>query len=154
VWFITKNKRANAVKGYRNREQETLFIDARNMGTMTSRVHKELTQDDIALIADSYHAWRSDEAELKARVERGECKVDKYQDVAGFCKQASIDDIKAHDFVLTPGRYVGAAEEVDDGVPFETKMRELSRALYSQMNQAEALDKVIRSNLEALGYGE
>ncbi|MHA2708578.1 class I SAM-dependent DNA methyltransferase [Vibrio owensii] len=154
IWFITKNKQANAAKGYRQREKETLFIDAREMGTMTSRVHKELTKEDIALIADTYHAWRSDDAELKARVERGECKVEQYQDVAGFCKQANFDEIKANDFVLTPGRYVGAAEVEDDGIPFETKMRELSQTLYSQMNQAEALDKAIRSNLEALGYGE
>ena len=124
------------------------------MGTMTSRVHKELTKDDIALIADTYHAWRSDDAELKARVERGDSKVEKYEDVAGFCKQASFDEIKANDFVLTPGRYVGVAEVEDDGIPFEIKMRELSQTLYSQMNQAEALDKAIRSNLEALGYGE
>ncbi|MEF1339017.1 N-6 DNA methylase, partial [Vibrio rotiferianus] len=98
--------------------------------------------------------WRSDDAELKARVERGDSKLEKYEDVAGFCKQATFDEIKANDFVLTPGRYVGAAEVEDDGIPFETKMRELSQTLYSQMNQAEELDKAIRSNLEALGYGE
>lgn len=152
VWFITKNKRANAVKGYRNREQETLFIDARNMGTMTSRVHKELTQDDIALIADTYHAWRSDDAELKARVEGGECKVEKYQDLAGFCKQASIDDIKAHDFVLTPGRYVGAAEEEDDGVPFAEKMATLTSKLSEQFAESATLEAEIKRNLKGLGY--
>ena len=154
LWFITKDKAANVGKGYRNREKETLFIDAREMGTMINRTIKELTVDDIAKIADTFHAWRSDEAELKARVEREECKVEKYEDIAGYCKSATIDEIKANDYVLTPGRYVGAAEIEDDGIPFETKMRELSQTLYSQMNQAEALDKAIRVNLEALGYGE
>lgn len=154
LWFITKDKTANVGKGYRNREKETLFIDAREMGTMINRTNKELTVDDIAKIADTFHAWRSDEAELKARVEREECKVEKYEDIAGYCKSSTIDEIKANDYVLTPGRYVGAAEIEDDGIPFETKMRELSQTLYSQMNQAEALDKAIRVNLEALGYGE
>lgn len=154
LWFITKDKTVNVGKGYRNREKETLFIDAREMGTMINRTNKELTVDDIAKIADTFHAWRSDEAELKARVEREECKVAQYEDIAGYCKSATIDEIKANDYVLTPGRYVGAAEIEDDGIPFETKMRELSHTLYSQMNQAEALDKAIRVNLEALGYGE
>ncbi|MFA1559943.1 class I SAM-dependent DNA methyltransferase [Aliivibrio fischeri] len=154
LWFITKDKTANVGKGYRNREKETLFIDAREMGTMINRTIKELTVDDIAKIADTFHAWRSDEAELKARVEREECKVEQYQDIAGYCKSATIDEIKANDYVLTPGRYVGAADIEDDGIPFETKMRELSQMLYSQMNQAEALDKAIRVNLEALGYGQ
>ncbi|MUJ38034.1 type I restriction-modification system subunit M [Aliivibrio fischeri] len=154
LWFITKDKTANVGKGYRNREKETLFIDAREMGTMINRTIKELTLDDIAKIADTFHAWRSDDAELKARVEREECKVAQYEDIAGYCKSSTIDEIKANDYVLTPGRYVGAAELEDDGIPFETKMRELSQTLYSQMNQAEALDKAIRVNLEALGYGE
>lgn len=154
LWFITKDKTANVGKGYRNREKETLFIDAREMGTMINRTNKELTVDDIAKIADTFHAWRSDEAELKARVEREECQVAQYEDIAGYCKSATIDEIKANDYVLTPGRYVGAAEIEDDGIPFETKMRELSQTLYSQMNQAEALDKAIRVNLEALGYGK
>lgn len=154
LWFITKDKTANVGKGYRNREKETLFIDAREMGTMINRTIKELTLDDIAKIADTFHAWRSDDAELKARVEREECKVEQYEDIAGYCKSSTIDEIKANDYVLTPGRYVGAAEIEDDGIPFETKMRELSQTLYSQMNQAEALDKAIRMNLEALGYGE
>lgn len=154
IWFITKDKTENTTKGFRNRQKETLFIDAREMGTMISRTNKELTKDDIALIADTYHAWRCDESELKARVERGDGKVDKYQDQAGFSKSATLADIQANDFVLTPGRYVGAADVEDDGIPFETKMSELSQTLYSQMNQSQELDKAIRHNLEALGYGE
>ncbi|TKF32257.1 type I restriction-modification system subunit M [Vibrio kanaloae] len=154
IWFITKDKTENATKGYRNRQKETLFIDAREMGIMISRTNKELTKDDIALIADTYHAWRCDETELKARIGCGDGKVEKYEDQAGFSKSATIADIQANDFVLTPGRYVGAADVEDDGIPFEAKMSELSQTLYSQMNQSKELDKTIRRNLEALGYGE
>ncbi|MUJ19567.1 type I restriction-modification system subunit M [Aliivibrio fischeri] len=154
LWFITKDKAANVGKGYRNREKETLFIDAREMGTMINRTIKELTVDDIAKIADTFHAWRSDDAELKARVEREECKVEKYEDIAGYCKSSTIDEIKANDYVLTPGRYVGTADIEDDGIPFETKMRELSQNLYDQMNKSVGLDKTIKENLTKLGYGE
>jgi len=146
LWFLTKNKKAQVVSGHtesnhRNRQGETLFIDARNMGTMIDRTHKELTTDDIAEIASTYHAWR------------GETKDGNYADVAGFCKAATLDEIKANDFVLTPGRYVGAAEIEDDGIPFEEKMGELTQTLYRQMEESEKLDAVIRKNLEVLGYG-
>jgi len=146
LWFITKNKTEqhfpDAREPFRNRQGETLFIDARDMGTMVSRIHKQLTTDDIAEIARTYHAWR------------GEEKDGIYEDKAGFCKSATIEEIKANDFVLTPGRYVGAAELEDDGIPFEVKMKELSQTLYRQMEQAEELDKAIRQNLEVLGYGK
>ncbi|MGO2513593.1 N-6 DNA methylase [Marinomonas polaris] len=154
LWIISKDKTANADKGFRNRETETLFIDARDMGSMISRIHKDFTVDDLGLIADTFHAWRSSDQALQDRVARGDCKITEYQDQAGFCKSATIEDIKANDYVLTPGRYVGAADIEDDGIPFEVKMRELSQTLYSQMNQAEELDKEIRKNLKGLGYGE
>ncbi|WP_272521515.1 class I SAM-dependent DNA methyltransferase [Providencia sp. PROV202] len=154
LWFISKSKQASAKYGYRDRQGETLFIDARNLGTMISRTQKELTAKDIATIADTFHAWRSSESELKRRVTAKEISVEKYQDQAGFCKVASLDDIKANDFVLTPGRYVGAAEVEDDGVAFETKMQELTQTLYRQMDEAAELDKAIHKNMEALGYGE
>ena len=154
LWFMTKSKAADPAKGYRNRQGETLFIDARNLGTMMNRTTKELTADDIATIADTYHAWRSTPEELAERVKRGDSRLEQYEDQAGFCKVATIEEIKANDFVLTPGRYVGAAEQEDDGVAFETKMRELSKTLFEQMKQAEELDKAIRQNLEGLGYGE
>ena len=154
LWFMTKSKAADPAKGYRNRQGETLFIDARNLGTMINRTIKELTADDIAIIADTYHAWRSTPEELVERVKRGDSKLAQYEDQAGFCKVATIAEMKANDYVLTPGRYVGAAEQEDDGVAFETKMRELSQTLFAQMKQAEELDKAIRQNLEALGYGE
>lgn len=147
LWFLTKNKKAQVIKGHtgishRDREGETLFIDARNMGTMVDRTHKELTADDIAEIARTYHAWR------------GEVKDGGYEDVPGFCKAATLEEIKGNDYVLTPGRYVGAAEIEDDGVPFEEKMAELTQTLYRQMDESERLDAVIRENLEVLGYGE
>ncbi|QUI68354.1 class I SAM-dependent DNA methyltransferase [Pseudoalteromonas sp. M8] len=141
LWFITKSKKKNTELGYRDRQGETLFIDAREMGTMVSRVHKELTTDDITEIARTYHAWR------------GEKKDGEYQDKAGYSKSATLEEIKANDFVLTPGRYVGAADLEDDGIPFEVKMKKLSQTLYSQMEQSEELDKAIRQNLEVLGYG-
>lgn len=144
LWFITKNKRTQQFsddrKQFRDRRGETLFIDARNMGSMISRVHKELTTKDIADITRTYHAWR------------GEIKDGEYQDIAGFCKAASLDDMKANDYVLTPGRYVGAADIEDDGIAFETKMAELSQTLFQQMAEAEKLDAVIRQNLQELGY--
>ena len=148
IWFITKDKTENKAKGYRNRQGETLFIDAREMGTMVSRTLKELTNDDIAHITATYHTWRG-ETVLEAD---GQTKT--YEDKAGYCKSATLAEMAANDYVLTPGRYVGAADIIDDGIPFETKMSELSQTLYSQMNQAEELDKAIRNNLEALGYGE
>lgn len=147
LWFLTKSKKAHTVDAQgkrvtRDRQGETLFIDARNMGSMIDRTHKELTEDDIAEIARTYHAWRGEKAD-------GD-----YEDKAGYCKASMLDDIKANDYVLTPGRYVGAAEIEDDGIPFETKMTELSSTLYSQMQEAGKLDAVIRRNLEVLGYGE
>ena len=141
LWFLTKNKNADTERGFRRRTNQTLFIDARQMGTMISRTHKELTTEDLAEITRTYHAWR------------GEAGNGEYEDKAGFCKSVGFDEIEANDFVLTPGRYVGAAEIEDDGIPFETKMAELSQTLYQQMDEAEKLDKVIRKNLGVLGYG-
>jgi len=142
LWFLTKSKKADKQRGYRNREGETLFIDGRQIGTMISRTQKELTEADIARIAKTYHAWR------------GEKKDGAYEDQAGYCKSATLEDIRKHDFVLTPGRYVGAADLEDDGIPFETKMTEMTQLLYQQMEESSKLDKVIRKNLEVLGYGK
>ncbi len=145
LWFLTRNKNeqhfADAREPFRARQGETLFIDARSLGTMVDRTHKELTADDIAGIARTYHAWR------------GEEKDGAYEDQPGFCKAATLDEIKANGYVLTPGRYVGASEIEDDGVPFEEKMADLTQTLYRQMEESEKLDAVIRENLEALGYG-
>lgn len=129
---------------------------------MVNRTLKELTNDDIAKITQTYHIWRGEELTTastereSAQKEQSENKEQEqeYKDVAGYCKSATLADIKTNDYVLTPGRYVGAAEIADDGIPFETKMSELSQTLYSQMNQADELDNAIRQNLEALGYGK
>ena len=141
LWFLTKNKKADSKRGYRKREGETLFIDARKIGSMISRTQKEFTEEDIAGITKTYHDWRSESG-------------DDYEDVAGYCKSATLEEIQEHDFVLTPGRYVGAAAIEDDGIPFETKMTELSQTLYGQMEESAKLDEVIQKNLEGLGYGK
>lgn len=150
LWFLSRDKQAQSAvskaRGYRNRHGETLFIDARNIGSMIDRTHKELSAEDIEHIGNTYHSWRGEQ-------EAGGDATN-YEDKAGYCKSAILDDIKANDYVLTPGRYVGAAPLEDDGIPFETKMAELSQTLYGQMKESEKLDAVIRRNLEVLGYGE
>jgi len=140
LWFIARSKKNGR---FRDRRGETLFIDARRLGRMVDRVHRELTDDDIRKIAGTYHAWRGDK----------DCEKD-YEDVPGFCKAATIEDIRKHDYVLTPGRYVGAPPAEDDGEPFEEKMKRLTAELKEQMEEAEKLDTVIRQNLEMLGYGD
>jgi type I restriction enzyme M protein len=139
LWFLTRNKSNGR---FRKRTGETLFIDARKLGSMIDRVHRELTDDDIRKIADTYHTWRGDK----------DCKV-KYEDVPGFCKSATLDDIRHHGHILTPGRYVGAAEVEDDGEPFEEKVARLTTALREQTEQSKKLDQIIWANLEDIGYG-
>ena len=137
LWFIARNKKNGK---FRDRRGETLFIDARKMGTLADRVHRELTDDDIAKIAGTYHAWRGDK------------EAGKYADVAGFCKAARLDDIRKHGHVLTPGRYVGAEAAEDDGEPFDEKMRRLSATLRQYQAEAAKLDAAIAANLKELGY--
>ena len=138
LWFVTRNKKADPKRGYRDRSGETLFIDARRMGRLVDRVHRELTPEEIQQIAGVYHAWK-----------RGEG----YEDKPGWWKSATIEDIRKHDYVLTPGRYVGVEEQEDDGVPFEQKMAELTAKLYEQFEESRRLEAEIRKNLEGLGYG-
>ncbi|RJP89636.1 MAG: SAM-dependent DNA methyltransferase [Desulfobacteraceae bacterium] len=142
LWFLTRSKKSNAKSGFRSRAGETLFIDARKMGTLIDRTHRELSDAEIAEIGRTYHAWR------------GEEKDGVYEDKLGFCKSATLADIRVHHHVLTPGRYVGAEAVEDDGVAFEEKMAELSDRLYQQMRESLELDAVIRRNLEVLDYGE
>lgn len=137
LWFLARNKRNGR---FRDRRDETLFIDARKTGSMIDRVHRELTDADVAKIAGTYHAWRGD---------RG---ADKYADVPGFCKAAELDDIRDHGHVLTPGRYVGAEEVEDDGELFEEKIRRLTATLRQQTEEAARLDTAISRNLKELGY--
>ena len=138
LWFLSRDKRNNR---FRDRRGETLFIDARQMGTLIDRVHRELTDEDVAKIAGTYHAWR------------GDPDAGDYEDVPGFCKAATIDEIRKHGFVLTPGRYVGAAEVEDDGEPFEEKMERLTTLLWQQQDEARRLDSAIEENLRVLGFG-
>ncbi|NLJ48663.1 MAG: SAM-dependent DNA methyltransferase [Candidatus Atribacteria bacterium] len=139
LWFLTRNKKNGK---FRNRNRQILFIDARKMGSLIDRIHKELSDEEIEKIAGTYHTWR------------GEKDSGAYEDVPGFCKSATTDEIKEHGYVLTPGRYVGAAEVEDDGIPFEEKMVELTATLYEQFAEADRLEAIIKRNLEVLGYGE
>jgi type I restriction enzyme M protein len=179
LWFLAKNKKGSLGEGssrslttndgmkrelhpsqrLRNREGETLFIDARKIGSMISRTQKELDADDIAKIAATYHSWRSLGEGSSSSLDSPNAEQELgapsgYADIPGYCKSAKLDDIRKHDFVLTPGRYVGAADIEDDGIPFETKMKDLSDTLYGQMKESAKLDDLIRQNLEGLGYGE
>ncbi len=145
IWFLTKNKKARTDKSgrkLRDRKGEVLFIDARNLGYMKDRVLRDFRPDDIQKVADLYHAWKTG-AEVNGIA---------YEDQAGFCKSATLADISKHDFVLTPGRYVGAAEELDDGVPFGEKMAMLTAKLSEQFAESAMLEAEIKKNLAGLGY--
>lgn len=137
LWFVTRNKQNGK---FRNRTGQILFIDARKMGSLIDRTHRELSEEEIQKIALTYHVWRGEE-------DAGE-----YADIPGFCKSETIDKVKEHGYVLTPGRYVGAVEIEDDGIQFEEKMAELSSRLYEQFAEANQLEVIIRKNLEVLGY--
>ena len=137
LWFLARDRKNHK---FRDRRGHVLFIDARKMGRMVDRTHRELTAEDIARIADTYHAWR------------GEKKMGKYEDVPGFCKSATLEEIRKHGHVLTPGRYVGAEAQEDDGEPFEEKMKRLTATLRQQQTEAAKLDIAIATNLKRLGY--
>jgi type I restriction enzyme M protein len=139
LWFLARSKENN---GFRGREKEILFIDARDMGTMLDRTRRELAPEDIQKISDTYHAWRG-EAEAIDR-------IGAYQDIPGFCKNATLAEIESHGFVLTPGRYVGAEDEIDDGVPFEEKFAALKATLVGQFEAGKLIDKEILINLNNL----
>jgi type I restriction enzyme M protein len=139
LWLLARNKKNGR---FRDRRGETLFIDARKMGTLTDRVHRELSDDDVAKIAGTYHAWRGDR------------NAGTYADAPGFCKAAKLEDIRKHGHILTPGRYVGAEEVEDDTETFEDKMKRLSATLRDQMMTSAKLDASIATNLKDLGYGD
>ncbi len=144
LWFLTRNKGErrprNGVPGFHDRRGQTLFIDARKMGVLISRVLRELREDDeldeIGEIADTYHAWGN--------------QGDKYQDKAGFCKSATLEEIRRHNWMLTPGRYVGAAEAEDNSEGFEERLRSLTAELEQQFAESARLEKAIRANLGAV----
>ncbi len=146
------------VNRLRDRRGEVLFIDARKLGRMETRVHKVLDDADIEKIADTYHHWRNHPspsgrgAGSEGTQAASEARQHAYEDVPGFCKSATLDEIKSHDFVLTPGRYVGAEELEDDGEPFEEKMARLTAQLREQMQQGQSLDKQIKEQLAKTGF--
>ena len=137
LWFLTKTKNNGK---FRNRTGETLFIDARKIGFLVDRVHRDFTDEDIQRIAGAYHAWR------------GEKDAGTYEDMPGFCKSATKDEIAEHGHVLTPGRYVGAEELEDDDEPFAEKMARLAAKLDEQFKESASLEKAIRKNLKGLGF--
>jgi type I restriction enzyme M protein len=137
MWFLTKNKNDGK---RRDRRRQTLFIDARNLGNLIDRVHRELSEADIQKIALTYHAWR------------GDAGAGAYEDVAGYCMSAITETIAKHGYVLTPGRYVGAADVEDDDEPFEEKMQRLVTELNLQFAESARLELSIKCNLTGLGY--
>jgi type I restriction enzyme M protein len=137
LWFLARSKKNGK---FRDRRGQTLFIDARKLGHLVDRTHRELSDDEIARIARTYHAWR------------GEKDAGRYQDVPDFCKSAALDEIAAHGHVLTPGRYVGAEEVEDDDEPFDAKMKRLTGKLEEQFAESTRLEQVIRDNLRRLGH--
>jgi len=138
LWFLARSKKNGR---FRDRRGETLFIDARKLGSMVDRTHRELPDEDLAKIAGTYHAWRGDK------------DAGAYTDVPGLCKNATLDQIRAHGHVLTPGRYVGAEAAEDDGELFEEKMQRLTATLRQQQAEAAKLDAAIAINLKELGFG-
>jgi type I restriction enzyme M protein len=137
LWSLARSKKNGR---FRDRRGESLFIDARKMGTLVDRVQRELSDDDVATIAGTYHSWRGDK---DAR---------RYGDVPGFCKSANLEEIRKHGHILTPGRYVGAGEIEQDGEPFEEKMKRLSQILREQTGVGTKLDEAIAANLTELGF--
>lgn len=140
IWFLTKNKNARTAASGRqliDRRNKVLFIDARNLGYMKDRVLRDFTQDDLNKICDVYHAWQTGK---------------EYEDQKGFCSSANLADIQKHDYVLTPGRYVGAEDVADDGEAFADKMARLTAQLKTQFEESDRLEAEIKKNLVGLGY--
>ncbi|HUC20844.1 MAG TPA: N-6 DNA methylase, partial [Candidatus Polarisedimenticolaceae bacterium] len=130
LWFIARDRK--------NRSGQTLFIDARSLGTMINRRNKELTTEDIARVANAYHHWRAQDG--------------KYEDIAGFAKIANTAEIAEHDYVLTPGRYVGNEAVEEDDEAFEERIKRLATELKDQFKQSHELEKQIKENLKKIGY--
>ena len=131
LWFISNNK---------ERKNEILFIDAREIGHMVSRTLKEFSDEDIQKVAQTYHAWRGTNDKP-------------YEDIAGFCKVANLEEVKNNEYILTPGRYVGLADVEEEEEPFEQKMERITSELSEQFAKSKELEDQIRKSLEGLGYG-
>ena len=128
IWFLRREKS--------NHSKEVLFIDASEMGFMKDRVHRDFAEEDINTITETYHNWR---------------KGEDYEDIKGYCKSATIEEIQKHKHVLTPGRYVGIPDEEDDGIPFEDKMQSLTVLLKEQMEKEAQLNQEIKEQLSNIG---
>ena len=131
LWFISNNK---------ERKNEILFIDAREIGHMVSRTLKEFSEEDIQKVAQTYHSWKGTNDKS-------------YEDIAGFCKIANLEEVKNNEYILTPGRYVGLADVEEDEEPFEQKMERITSELSEQFAKSKELEDQIRKSLEGLGYG-
>jgi type I restriction enzyme M protein len=135
LWFISRKRSGN---GDRKRTGEILFLDASEVGYMEDRTHRAFRDEDTAKLANTYHEWRKRDSQ--------------YKDTKGFCKSAKIDEIQKHNFVLTPGRFVGIPDEVDDGIPFETKMNGYLAELKDQFAQERKLNEEIKKQLAKVGF--
>ena len=138
LWFLARDKYNHK---HRDRRGHVLFIDARKLGKLVDRIHRELTDEELSRMANTYHAWR------------GEKDAGKYEDIPGYCKSALLGDLRKHGNVLTPGRYVGAEAQEDDGESFDEKMQLLAAQLREQQAESAKLDSAIIANLKELGYG-
>ena len=136
LWILNRNKKNNPK--FRSREHEFLFIDARQMGEMIDRRHRELTEEDVSKISETYHEWRN--------------IVGEYEDIKGFCKSVKIEEIREHEYVLTPGRYVGIEDVEDDGIPFDEKIENMTAELAELFAKSRHLEDEIRKNLGGIGY--
>lgn len=138
LWFLARNK--NPGNGWRDRRGEVLFIDARKLGVLVDRTRRELSDADVQKIADTYHAWR------------GEPNAGVYEDISGFCKSASLDDIRKQGHVVAPGRYVGATDSDEDAEPTAEKLSRLSSQLRTHFSENAQLEQAIKSALTEIGY--
>ena len=165
LWFLSRNKKARVIQGkdkkdlpdcLRDHQGEVLFIDARKMGQLVDRVHRELTETEINRIADVYHNWKCDWERMHDEASKRNICLDlppPYADEPGFCKSVKLEEICSHGYVLTPGRYVGAADVEDDGEAFDEKMKRLTAMLEEQFTESAKLEEVIKTSLQGLGYG-
>ena len=141
LWLLAKSKRADSKRRLRDRQRESLFIDARKLGTLTDRVHRELTDSEIQRIALVYHVWRGVESDGH------------YEDIPGFCKSATTAELAAHDYLLSPGRFVGADEQEGDVSAYSEVAPKLIAELLAQFEESARLERVIKANLKRMSIG-